>query len=206
MIKIRFDNTYTSTRSNIILCFCFYIFLLIYFYDLCVRRLHDCKSSILESQGLEVPSYSITFLCHLPDDGCICSATMNNSNTSENCITPIEYLLSPQLLLPLYIIEIIIIKKIFSLSGSYRSIVISILRVLSVVIFIFIAIYINLNTCYEVYTSLVLIAIAVFLYICFTVIGDSGPQPISVSNDTITIVVHSSERTRSRVKTWKELV
>lgn len=206
MIKIRFDNTYTSTRFSIVPCCVFYMVMLINFHAFCVRRLHGCKSSILESQGLEVLSYSITSLCHLPDDGCVCSATTNNSNTSKDCVTRIEYLLSPQLLLLLYIIQIILINTIFSLSGSHRHIVLSILRILSVVIFILIEICINVSTCYQVYTALILIAINVLLCVCLIIIGDCLPQPNSVSNDTITIVVHSFERTRPRIKTWKELV
>ena len=206
MIKIRFDHMFTPKRLTMVLFLGFCIFAIDIIYTTSLHRLHDCKRSILESQGLKEPPRTFTFLCHLPEEDCLCSETKNNSNISEGCVTRIVYQLNPQLLLLIHIIQIILIKNFFSLIGSHRRIVLSILRVLSVIIFIFIAIYINLNTCYEVYTMITLFFITAFLWCCIIRAMQDVFESNSVSNDTITIVVHSSERTRPRVKTWKELL
>jgi len=167
----------------------------------------ESQESILRSRGLNVTNKSPLFFCVVPYDDCLCSVLSNISNTSEKCITNVELVGNRILPLISFLLQIFLVRELFSLSTDHRRVIIYALWTASTVVFIGMTTSIYLSSCYHAYITVILYLTGASLCLLSShnllIYRD---YMTSVSNQNIIVIVHKSERTNSADKSWQELL
>jgi hypothetical protein len=183
-----------------------FLFAISYFNAYLHSLFGEVERSILHSRGLNVSKIPIIFYCDLPYDDCLCSVFLNSSNTSENCITDFQLVSSRILPLVSFLLQIFLVRELFSLSTDRRRIIICALWIASIFIFISMTISIHWSSCSHVYiTSVLLLTCSLIWFLTIhnaLVNGDRIPS----SNRDRVVVTYRPENTTNPNKAWLELL
>jgi hypothetical protein len=135
-------------------------------YNLVVRR-DASRESLIRSRMPNVTK-SATFLsCNTPYDDSRCSVQSAiqsaNRNDSKDCLTDFEAMIGHILPLVLFVMQVCLTRELFALSGNYSDILGNILWLITLFIFVIIAIAVHGSTCYNDYASNIISVVGCFL-------------------------------------------
>ncbi len=170
-------------------------------------RLGESQGAIINPRGLNVSRRSFYFYCGLPYNDCLCTVLLNSFNTSKTCITNVQLVGSHILPLISFLLQIYLVRALFSLYTAHRRVIIYALWIVSIFIFIIVTIGIYWSSCFQVSITLILYFTGALLWIlsCHNQLINLDDKPY-VSNRNITITVHPSERTNAATRSWQELL
>ena len=111
---------------------------------------NECYESNIHSKTLNstLSSYK-DFFCRLNYEQCLCSVSLNKTETSENCLSNLNLAYSRILPLISFFLQIYTIKKLFTLRGKGRRELIHIGWAVSIVALLVLTFGIHLNSCYH---------------------------------------------------------
>jgi hypothetical protein len=169
---------------------------------------NECHKSSVHSQMSNLTS-SIddnTFR-RLHYEKCLCSVLSNKTENSENCITDIELQCSRILPLVSFVLQICLLRAVFTLSADFNRKLIYIAWIAALFTFIGLAIGIYWSSCYQFYITVVLIwprlplgLLAVHDMTLATIHDEALRDEIFYTR------LYRSERNRNEVKSWQELL
>jgi len=167
----------------------------------------ESVKSILDSRKVNVTNKAPVFYCDLPYDNCLCSDLTNKSHTSEKCITNIQLVGSRILPLISFLLQIFLVRELFSLSGDHRRVIIYTLWIVSILIFIGMTISIYWSSCFQVHVSLILFLTGASLWILsWHNAMTNASRASAFFNLNQVIIADRSERTNNANRSWLELL
>jgi hypothetical protein len=195
-IKIRYDTTLTEYQiSRAVLLAC--VVVAITWLNLYLQNLvGESQESIVHSRKLNVTHITPFFYCDLPSDDCLCSVLSNISDTSEKCVTNVQIVTNRIIPLISFVLQILLVRELFSLNTDHRRVIIHTLWIASIIIFIVMTITIYLSSCYHVYTIITLYFTGGSLCIlsCHNMVTDIQRMDPMLNRNTIG-TVHKLEKT-----------
>jgi hypothetical protein len=131
-----------------------------------VAKFHiaNCYESNIRSEFSDGISTEFNLKCGRPYDECLCSNRLNNSSNLTNCVPYVELMasrISPSIL---FILESIVVWKLFSFNANCPHIIVRILWILSILISVGIAIGTYLKSCFHYNIFLVIQVPRMFLW------------------------------------------
>jgi hypothetical protein len=170
--------------------------------------LGGCQKSIAHSRGLNVTRLPPLLTCGFSNEYCLCPVLLNTSNSSEKCITNVQLVASRILPLITYVLNILIVQELFSVSGDYRHVIIYTLWGTSIFIFTGITISIYWSSCSQAYITTIQAIIGTLLLAPLSVYNlvNGIENQNSVSDHYRSDIVRPSERINRQNIFWKELV
>jgi hypothetical protein len=165
------------------------------------------EKSILHSRKLNVTHKPDIFYCDLPYDDYLCSVLLNKSNTSGNCISYDQLVVSRILPLISFFLQIYLVRELFSLITDHRRLITYALWIASIFTFISMIISIYWSSCYHVYiTSILFVTSGLLLLLSLHNIIVNAERERSSSNRNQIIIAHRPERTNNANRSWLELL
>lgn len=114
------------------------------------------EKKILQSRNMSVTEGSDFFLCDLQYTDCLCPLSTNRSDSSLDCITHAQLIITRMLPLISFLGQVYVIQKLFSINGDQRHVVIFTLWTALILVFIGITIAIHWDSCYHAYISFII--------------------------------------------------
>jgi hypothetical protein len=165
------------------------------------------EKSILQSRNINVTRRLDVFFCDLPYDDCLCSVLSNKSDTSDNCITYAKLVASRFLPLVSFILQIFLIRELFSFNADRPRVGIYALWIASIFTFIGLTISIYWSSCYHAYISFILyvtgLSLALLSMHNSLVVHDHLRSSFNCNQ---IVVVQKSEKDNKGDKSWQELI
>ncbi|CAF2079882.1 unnamed protein product [Rotaria magnacalcarata] len=154
--------------------------------------LDNSHGSILRSPMFNATSFKIGFFCGIPYDDCRCSVQSERNEHFEYCLTD-NFLLGSRILpLVSFVIQIWVIRDLFSFSGQYVSFLVYVLWITSVFLFGIIANGIYQNSCFHRYingffccTDIIMFSLVSYDVAISKDINRSSCNNHNISNDSI---------------------
>ena len=206
-MKIQFGTSLTSYHAFKAFLLGFSLFIIGVF-NVCFHNFFGkSEKSILQSHNINVTQRLDVFFCDLPYDDCLCSVLSNKSDTSDNCITYAKLLGSRVLPLVSFILQIFLIRELFSFSADRLRVVIYALWIASIFTFIGLTISIYWSSCYHAYISFILYVTGVSLALLSMhnslVVHDHLRSSFNCNQ---ILVGQKSEKDNKEGKSWQELI
>jgi len=205
-MKIQFRTYSTLKHLGYIFGFSCIVYAISCFNTYLLRHFGETEKSILDSRGLNVTHFTALLYCELPYDDCLCPVLLNKSDNSEKCITYVQLIGSRILTLVSFILQIYLVRKLFSLNSDCSRVFIYALSIVSIFTFIGMTISIYWSSCYHVsitYT-LLLTGTSLWLLSFYSLSSTADCLPTS-SHGNQTVVIHISGKINNRNRAWQQL-
>jgi hypothetical protein len=108
-----------------------------------LNKLDRCQKSIFMSRMPNVTSIDTNLYCDIPYQNCLCSIV-----SQKYCLTHEQLKISRILPLVLFVLQVYLIRQLFSLSGDHVSFLVHVSWIASVLSFIGILVIVYRNSCY----------------------------------------------------------
>jgi len=149
---------------------------------------------------------SSLFYCDLSYDDCLSPVLLNKSDTSKKCITNVQLVVSRILPLISFLLQIFLVRELFSLSGDHHHVVIYALWIASMIIFIGMIVTIYLSSFYHDYITIMLYWTGSLLILLSFHNMITGVERLpSSSHGNKIVVIHRSKRNHNLTRAWEEL-
>jgi hypothetical protein len=200
-MRIQYGTLLTSYHACKAFILGFLIFLIGFFNGCLQNLLGKSEKLILQSRKINVTERLDFYYCDLPYDDCLCSVLSNKSDTSDGCITYFQLVGSRILPLVSFLLQIYLIRELFSFSAGRPRVIIYALWITSIFIFIGMTISIYWNSCYQAYISgsLLVTGASLCMLSMHNVLVVRDHQ-VSSYNCNQMIIAHKSERDNTASK------
>jgi hypothetical protein len=197
-MKIQFGTALTPFRTGNAFFWGCFIFALSWFNVYLQSLFGESEKATLLLRGLNVTNRSPIFYCDLPYEDCLCPVLLNKSDISQNCITHDELVVSRVLPLVSFLLQISLVRELFSLSADHRRIIICALWIASVFAYIGMIISISWSSCYHAYiTSTLLLTGGSLWFLSLHNLMVNVDRQYPFSNRNQVIIAHRSETTNN---------
>lgn len=144
--------------------------------------------------------------CYLSFEKCLCSNLSNKINSSYNCVTDVELECSHMLTLLSFVLQICLIRELFTLNADYKCKLLRIIWTILFYTFVGLVIAIYSNNCYHNYITL-FFYITCLLLLFFQVHDlNDGKRRVRVSfNHPIYTYTNPIRINGNSIKPWQEL-
>jgi len=144
---------------------------------------------------------------HVHYEKCLCSVLLNKTKNSKNCITDIELRCSRILPLLSFVLQICVVRELFTLSGDFNCKLIYIAWIAFFFTFIGLAIGIYWDNCYHNNIDLAILLVWIPLSLLSTHdFVNAQKRDEALRDEWFYIHRYRSERDRSKIKSWREIL